>query len=154
MSFQDNQRERERERESGDGENKSQREFEIDLRVFFFFYTYFGLNRTDSWPVSNWIGLYWPELGWIGKWEKKYAFAATLTAAQHIHACRTRVCWFNQCTCAFQVVWSVPLHCLMWVVWRKWNTHTFEVVERSILELKSILHFFFSQMSWGFLVIP
>ena len=74
MSVQDNHRERERE-----------------ILGFFFFYTYFGLNRTDSWPVSNWIGLYWPELGWIGKWEKKYAFAATLTAAQHIHACRTRV---------------------------------------------------------------
>ena len=44
MSVQDNQRERER----GDGENKRVREF-----FFFFLNTYFGLNRTDSWPVSN-----------------------------------------------------------------------------------------------------
>ena len=43
--------------------------------------------------------------------------------------------------------WSMIPHCLMWVIWRETNTHTFEGDERLIHKLK--LFFLHTLLEWA-----
>ena len=48
-----------------------------------------------------------------------------------------------------KVFWRIILHCLMWLIWRERNAHTFEGIERSIHELKLLAFtFFFFYFAW------
>ena len=53
-------------------------------------------------------------------------------------------CWKGQyARCCNGEIWNaIPLG-LMWILWREWNRWTFEGLERSMLGVKFILHFFF-----------
>ena len=42
--------------------------------------------------------------------------------------------------------WRAVPHFVMWCIWREWNARCFEVSERSILEVKSLLH---SLLDWS-----
>ena len=42
-------------------------------------------------------------------------------------------------------LWRAVLHCVLWCLWRERNSRCFEGIERSILEIKSLLH---SLIAW------
>lgn len=39
-------------------------------------------------------------------------------------------------------IWSASPLCVMWILWKEQNSHTFEDIERTLVELKLFLHFF------------
>ena len=49
------------------------------------------------------------------------------------------------------VIWRFVPHCLMWCIWREWNSRSFEGREQSIIKLKS---FFFFSLLKRCLVLP
>ena len=57
-------------------------------------------------------------------------------------------CWSNKFNkLRSKELWRIIPHCLMWVIWRVRNTHTFDGNERSIHELK--LLFFQTFFDWA-----
>ena len=53
----------------------------------------------------------------------------------------------RSCRLKTKLLWSMIPHCLMWVIWRERNTHTFEGDERWIHELK--LFFLQTLLEWA-----
>ena len=45
--------------------------------------------------------------------------------------------WRNWLGEHFSKIWNMVPTCLMWLIWREWNTHTFEVTVRFADILKS-----------------
>ena len=61
--------------------------------------------------------------------------------------------WENYLGIHSSSVWNMVSACLMWLIWREWNTCTFEDVEKSIDLLKSLLVGTLFEWSriWGFM---
>ena len=65
-------------------------------------------------------------------------------------------CWSNKFNkLRSKELWRIIPHCLMWVIWRVRNTHTFDGNERSIHELKLLFFqtFLIGQMLRVFLLL-
>ena len=55
-------------------------------------------------------------------------------------SCFSSLCiWENYLGIHSSSIWNMVLACLMWLIWRKQNTRTFEDIEKCVDLLKSLL---------------